>query len=332
MLIARTVIPILALALFAEAQINYFGVAYSPYVRSDGALWNSYTVEDIKKMLRIVLTYHNSLSTYSMGVSQWNNGKPWDQADSNCLVARAAAQINKERNSVVLSVSQGIFQNDDAALQAREINNAFSAAADANTIFRGTVWGLVFTNEFVTDGSNGPRVLKMIQDNKARANGMGLKVGTRIHTCGEIWGGPNQAIIKQIVRASDFIMCNLYPPPNSNNADAAVKAISDGYYSARDGFWRENPAIEVQIGETGWASEGQTFFNPPHLNTIPLQTAFWQKMKEWAMNNKVKVQMFEAFDEPWKTGMSGEKKFGWWHRANDNSNYYIEKSTGKRFD
>ncbi len=50
-------------------DINYFGVAYSPYVRSDGALWNSYTLAEIQQMLRIVLTNHNSISSYSMGVS-----------------------------------------------------------------------------------------------------------------------------------------------------------------------------------------------------------------------------------------------------------------------
>jgi len=126
-------------------------------------------------------------------------------------------------------------------------------------------------------------------------------------------------------------MCNLYPPKNSNNPDAAVKAVSDGYFSARDGFWKVNPNIEVMIGETGWASEGETFFNPPNLNTVQLQTKFWNAMKAWANSNKVKVQMFEAFDEPWKAG-SGEKKFGWWKRADDNSRYYIEKSTGRRFD
>lgn len=41
---------------------------------------------------------------------------------------------------------------------------------------------------------------------------------------------------------------------------------------------------------------------------------------------------FQAFDEPWKTGDEGEKHFGWYKRAPDNGNYYIEKSTGKRFD
>lgn len=50
-------------------NINYFGVAYSPYVKHGNAYWNSYSLEDIKKMLRIVLTNHNSVSTYSMGVA-----------------------------------------------------------------------------------------------------------------------------------------------------------------------------------------------------------------------------------------------------------------------
>lgn len=72
----QTVVLLVFLASFAltvmetEAQINYFGVGYSPYVRSDGAAWNSYTVDDIKQMLRIILTNHNSVATYSMGVSR----------------------------------------------------------------------------------------------------------------------------------------------------------------------------------------------------------------------------------------------------------------------
>jgi len=114
--------------------------------------------------------------------------------------------------------------------------------------------------------------------------------------------------------------------------DKAVKGISDAYYSARDGFRRYNPNLEVIIGETGWASEGKTFFNPPNLNTIEYMKNFWNAMKNWATKNRVKVQMFQAFDEPWKTGLSGEKHFGWWKRAPDNSNHYIEKATGKIFN
>lgn len=255
--------------------------------------------------------------------------EPWDRADSNCLISRAAAQINRDYNSVVLSVAQGIYQNDNPAIQQKEIDNAFLAAQDANGIRGGTVWGLVFTNEHVVNDQTGQKVLDMIRNNRDRANQMGLRVGARVHICGEIWGGPNERILSEIAKNSDFIMCNLYPAPNSDNADRAVQGISDAYYSARDGFWRFNSNLEVIIGETGWASEGETFFNPPHLNTIEHMQNFWNAMRNWATSNKVKVQMFEAFDEPWKTGLPGEKHFGWWMRAPDNSDYYIEKTTGE---
>lgn len=312
-------------------DINYFGVGYSPYVRSDGSYWNTYTIEEISQMLRIVLTNHNSISSYSMGVSEWNYNGPWDQADANCLIARASAQINRDHNAVVLSLSQGIYQNDNPTIQQVEINNAFLAAQEANSIRPGTVWGLTFTNEYIVNWSTGQRVLDMIRNNRDRARSMGLRVGTRIHICGEIWGGPNQQILSEIAQVSDFIMCNLYPGPNSNDANQAVQGISNAYYSARDGFWRFNPNLEVIIGETGWASEGETFFNPPHLNTIHHMGNFWNAMRNWAFANRVKVQMFAAFDEPWKPGPSGERHFGWWRRAPDNSLYYIEKTTGNIF-
>lgn len=229
---------------------------------------------------------------------------------------------------VVLSVSQGIFQNENPTFQQKEIDNAFLAAQDANDIFPGTVWGLTFTNEYVVNAGTGQQVLDMIRNNRDRAHQMGLRVGARVHICGEIWNGPNQDILSEIAKVSDFIMCNLYPGPNTDNADRAVQGISDAYYSARDGFWRFNSNLEVMIGETGWASEGQTFFNPPHLNTLEHMKNFWNAMQNWASSNRVKVQMFEAFDEPWKTGLDGEKHFGWWQRAPDNSDYYIEKTTG----
>lgn len=51
-------------------DINYFGAAFSPYVKNPPfPNWDSYTLDEIKEMLRIVLTKHNSISTYSMGVA-----------------------------------------------------------------------------------------------------------------------------------------------------------------------------------------------------------------------------------------------------------------------
>jgi hypothetical protein len=50
-------------------NINYFGVAFSPYVKpAPFPNWDTYTLTEIKQMLKIILTKHNSVSTYGMGV------------------------------------------------------------------------------------------------------------------------------------------------------------------------------------------------------------------------------------------------------------------------
>lgn len=257
-----------------------------------------------------------------------NVNKRWDRTDSNCLVARAAAIINEEVNHLKLSITQGIAQHDNQLLQETEIENAFTAAKDANRIFRGTVRGLIFTNDFVKDPISGQKVYDMLRENRERAHSLSLKIGTRISNCHEIWRGPNREILIAIAKVSDFIMCNIYPAHYSDDAEEAVKGISRSYYSSRVGFRGHNPNLEVIIGETGWASEGLTEFNPPNLNTIEHMRRFWNKMREWALNHQVKVHMFQAFDEPWRNGLDGERHFGWWKRAPDNSNYYIEKTTG----
>jgi hypothetical protein len=121
-----------------------------------------------------------------MGVADYNKNNAWDQTDSNCLVARAAALINQEQNQIALSVSQGISQQQDDNLMNIEIDNAFSAANDANSIYPNTVSRLIFTNEYFTDEASGHRILDMIRSHKNRAHQMNLKVGTRIHVCGII--------------------------------------------------------------------------------------------------------------------------------------------------
>jgi len=50
-------------------NINYFGVAFSPYVKNGNPNWDTYTLEEIKQMLRIILNRHNAVATYGMGVA-----------------------------------------------------------------------------------------------------------------------------------------------------------------------------------------------------------------------------------------------------------------------
>jgi len=296
-------------------------------------------VEDVKQMLRVVNGKFRSIATYGMGVADYNKNNAWDHADSNCLVARAAALNNKEQNQIALSVSQGISQQQDNNLMNKEIDNAFSAANDANTIYPNTVSNLIFTNEYFTDEASGHRILNMIKSQKNRAHQMNLKVGTRIHVCGIIQqSGAMYNILADIVRESDFIMCNLYPANNvvHGTIKTAVDAVGNAYHGYVPAFRAINPHIEIMIGETGWPSEGISFNGSP--NTVQKLKEYWTQMGEWAASNKVLVHMFEAIDEPWKSsktstdmnshsGPNGaEGHYGFWTRRDTpNGPQFVEK-------
>lgn len=70
---------IFSIQLTTAQSINYFGVAFSPYVKKGPPYpyWDSYTLAEIKQMLRIILTKHNSISTYGMGVASNEKNLNW---------------------------------------------------------------------------------------------------------------------------------------------------------------------------------------------------------------------------------------------------------------
>ena len=71
----------------------------------------------------------------------------------------------------------------------------------------------------------------------------------------------------------------------------------------------------VHIGETGWASVSNGFYGAKGAKATDeyKQALYYDKMREWSTNNKVKCFYFEAFDEPWKDAQNpsgSENYFG----------------------
>lgn len=280
-------------------------------------------------MLAVVSTKFLHIATYGMGVADYNVNKPWDQADSSALVAQAAANLNKEKNSKVVDVAIGIYQSEDQNIQSAEVNHAFDAADDANGRYADTVWGIVFTNEYIVDQRTGEKVLGMIRYDKNRAKTKNLKVGTRVNTCDQILNSGSQlhGVLSDIARESDFIMCNMYPAANvvHGGSQQAVDAVGNFFLDVQNAFKSINNNIVVMIGETGWPSEGDSFNGSP--NTIKNMQDFWSGMNEWASRNGVRTYMFEAIDEPFKSGFTGEPHYGWWYRQSNGAEDYVEKVT-----
>ncbi len=177
---------------------QFLGIAFQPYIghwtgsppNATTPWWNSYSQQDIVRMLEVIASKFNKICTYGMGYAGYHQPTtPWNQVDSNCRVALAAAELNQRRGKVVIEVAQGIYQQlPNAALQQAEIEAAFSAAEAANAVYPNTVTSLVFTNEYVVDAQTANAVNAMIVASKQRAHNLNIKVGVRSHTFGNIAG------------------------------------------------------------------------------------------------------------------------------------------------
>ncbi|KKD39586.1 MAG: glycosyl hydrolase family 17 protein [Limnoraphis robusta] len=294
---------------------EFLGVAFSPYVgqwtgtppNAKVPLWNSYSQQDIIRMLEIIAPQFNKISTYSMGYAgYYPPTTPWNQLDSNCLVAIAAAQLNRQTGRVAIEVAQGIYQHDNPAHQQLEIEAAFSAVSEANSLYPNTVTSLVFTNEYVTDAEKANVVNQMIVTNKQKAHNLGVKVGVRSHTFGEI-ANPNSPYytqLKTLIQNCDFIQCNLYPATNTATPADGVNQVGQAFYQIKTAVANINPQCEVMIGETGWPSEGISFNNTN--NNVANLLAYYEAIDKWAFENRVITYLFEAFDEPWKSDRNAQ--------------------------
>src|SRR5690242_532340 len=114
-----------------------------------------------------------------------------------------------------------------------EITDAFAEVSNANGIFPGTVTRLIFTNEYVTNASTTAAVDGLIIASKANAHAMGLQVGVRAQTFGQLTDphSPYRVQLQQLIKDVDFIMLNLYPSAQAERAgiDASVKEVADQY-------------------------------------------------------------------------------------------------------
>ena len=294
---------------------EFLGVTFQPYVgrwtgtapNANTPFWNSYTQQDIVTMLEVLATQLNKISTYGMGYAgYYQPTQPWNQVDSNCHVAGAAAQLNQQMGKVAIEVAQGIYQQSDTALQQAEVEAAFSAAQAANGVYANTVTSFVFTNEYVTDAQTTNAVNAMIAANKQRAHNLNIKVGVRSHTFGQI-ADPNSPYyneLQTLIQNCDFILCNLYPGQNAPTPQDGVNAVSQAFNTIKTAVAKINPQCEVMIGETGWPSQGISFNNTD--NNVNNLLAYFEAIDKWVSNEGVITYLFEAIDEPWKSNQNAQ--------------------------
>ena len=116
----------------------------------------------------------------------------------------------------------------------------------------------------------------------------------------------------------DFITMHFLPywedsPPRAEDAAAHVDSVRKQVAAAF-------PGKEILIGETGWPSQGRMrdVALPSRIN----QARFISEILELATRDKFRVNLFEAFDEPWKRKWEGTVGGYWGLYAGDRTLKY----------
>ena len=156
------------------------------------------------------------------------------------------------------------------------------------------------------------------------------------------WGGGEKqyhtAELNELIKAVDYLSIHTYPMhdthynpifwgvlpsekdlSNSEKLDKVMNRALSYAISQYDSVvnYMKNLKVDkpVHIGETGWASVsgGQYGADGSKATDELKQALYYNKMRDWATENKIKCFYFEAFDEPWKDAMhpdGSENYFG----------------------
>jgi exo-beta-1,3-glucanase (GH17 family) len=104
-----------------------------------------------------------------------------------------------------------------------------------------------------------------------------------------------------------FVTAHILPYWEDHPIDAerAVDHVRSIYVEVQQAF----PNKDVFIGETGWPSAGR-----PRLNAVPSlvnQAKFTREFLSWAHEHRVRYNIIEAFDQPWKRSQEGTVGGNW---------------------
>ncbi|POM80592.1 Putative Glycosyl hydrolase family 17 protein [Phytophthora palmivora] len=209
-----------------------------------------------------------------------------------------------------LSVSLGVWVNDDEAVFESEFTKLQTLLKDHSTIFsQGNIVSIHVGSEAiyrkeVTAAKN----IEYLQRVKALLTAYGLEsVPVTIAEIGDVY-----LAHPELTDAVDFVEANGFPFWERINIQNAVNYLK----SRMTPLFQQALARDkkVVIGETGWASGGSSprasFASPSNAAT------YFRGFYNWAIEQGIEFYYFEGFDEEWKiaaTDDTVEGYFGLFH-------------------
>jgi glucan 1,3-beta-glucosidase len=211
----------------------------------------------------------------------------------------AQGQITRLAAAQGLQVLQGVWLGRNRADNRREIESALKLARRHPD----TVKALIVGSETLLRGELAPaKVAAYLEEVKKRS---GLPV-----TYADVWEFWLKA--PELSASTDFITIHILPyweddPVSAKDAVAHVREVRARLQAAF-------PGKEIWIGEVGWPSRGR--MRKGALPSPANQARFLSGVVEAAKQDGWKVNLIEAFDQPWKRLMEGTVG-GYWGLYDD---------------
>jgi glucan 1,3-beta-glucosidase len=211
---------------------------------------------------------------------------------SNCVrtysIENGLDRVPELAARVGLKVIQGIWLGSNRLKNLAQISTAVALTKE----YPGVITSLVVGNEVLLRGE------MTTADLAATIRSVKVQVGVPV-TYADVW--EYWLRNREIYEAVDFVTIHILPywedfPIRAKYAAAHVDAIRKRMAVAF-------PAKEILIGETGWPSVGR--MREAALPSRTNQARVVSEILELAKNENFRVNLIEAYDQPWKRQLEG---------------------------
>ena len=239
--------------------------------------------------------------------------------------ARAQGKITRIAGKHGLKVLQGIWIGRNLADNRREIEGALRLAKR----HPGVIEAFNVGNETLLRGELGADRIKTYLEEVKRRSGLPV-------TYADVWEFWLKAPV--LAAAADFITIHILPY-REDEPVAATEAVAH-VREVREKVAEIFAGKEILIGEVGWPSEGR--MRDGALPSPANQALVLSGVVEVAKARGWKVNLIEAFDQPWKRLLEGtvggywglfddgarERKFRWGEPVSNHPKWRIEAALG----
>jgi glucan 1,3-beta-glucosidase len=248
---------------------------------------------------------------------------------TSCVRSYAASQgqgnIAKLAGEAELKVLQGIWLNRDRAQNRAEIEAALKLVKEHPDVIEGLIVG----NEALLRGELSAADIKTYLDEVRKRSGLPV-------TYADVWEFWVKA--PELAPAVDFVTIHILPywedePVTAEEAVAHIRQI-------RKQLEATFPGKEILIGEVGWPSAGR--MRDGALPSPANQAQVLRGIVALAKDEGWKVNLIEAFDQPWKRLLEGtvgghwgmfddenrELKFRWGEPVSDYPDWRAQAGLG----